>query len=185
MEINSESMEKISRGLMGLCLYVLQSRLNTQPGSAGCSSAPSLHPISATMDGDHLRHRPSCSNWMEAHRDRYPPIGRQHSLDDFVYRDMETLMDELKWDLLTEVQGRVEAEIFKTYLVANGIEDVELFQESLGQYVYPTTLDILGNVQVFVPKELLEEANQLLEEYVSGIQQASTDEQDDEPSESK
>jgi hypothetical protein len=74
-------------------------------------------------------------------------------------------MDELKWDLLTEVQGRAEAEIFKAYLIANGIEDVELFQESLGRHIYPTTLDILGNVQLFVPKEQLEEARQLLEEY--------------------
>jgi hypothetical protein len=74
-------------------------------------------------------------------------------------------MDELKWELLTEIQGRPEAEIFKSYLVANGIEDVELFQESLGQSVYPTMLDMLGRVQVFVPKEVLTEAQKLLEEY--------------------
>lgn len=74
-------------------------------------------------------------------------------------------MDELKWELLTEVQGRAEAEVLKAYLIANGIEDVELFQEALGQHIYPTTLDILGNVQVFVPKEQLEPARELLEEY--------------------
>ena len=79
-------------------------------------------------------------------------------------------MDELKWDLLTEVQGRAEAEIFKSFLVANGIEDVEMFQESLGQHIYPTTLDILGNVQVFVPKEQLEQARQLLDEYISATE---------------
>jgi hypothetical protein len=94
-------------------------------------------------------------------------------------------MDELKWDLLTEVQGRAEAEVLKTFLVANGIEDVELFQESLGQYIYPTTLDILGNVQVFVPKELLKQAGQLLEEYMSGVEQADVDQPDGEPSDSK
>jgi hypothetical protein len=74
-------------------------------------------------------------------------------------------MDELKWQLLTEVQGRAEAEVLKAYLLGNGIEDVELFQESVGQHIYPTTLDILGNVQIFVPKEQLAEARQLLDEY--------------------
>ena len=74
-------------------------------------------------------------------------------------------MDELKWELLTEIQGRVEADIFKAYLIANGIEDVELFQEALGQHIYPTMLDMLGRVQVFIPKELLTEAQKLLEEY--------------------
>lgn len=74
-------------------------------------------------------------------------------------------MDQLKWELLTEIQGRSEAEIFKSYLVANGIEDVELFQEAIGQSIYPTMLDILGRVQIFVPKEVLTEAQKLLEEY--------------------
>ncbi|GAB4444491.1 MAG: hypothetical protein OHK0041_00820 [Anaerolineales bacterium] len=74
-------------------------------------------------------------------------------------------MDELKWELLTEVQGRAEAEVIKAYLLGNGIEDVELFQESVGQHIYPTTLDILGNVQIFIPKEQSAEARQLLEEY--------------------
>ncbi len=88
-------------------------------------------------------------------------------------------MDELKWELLAEIQGRAEAEIFKSFLVANGVEDVELFQESVGQSVYPTMLDMLGRVQVFVPKEILADAQKLLEEF----QQAeftNTEQQDDE-----
>src|SRR5688572_25335583 len=85
MEIHTESLEEISRGFMGLCLYVLQSRLNTQPECARCSAALSLPPISATMDGDHLGHR-SSRHGMEAHTDRYTPTGRKHALDDFVYR---------------------------------------------------------------------------------------------------
>jgi len=76
-------------------------------------------------------------------------------------------MDERKWELLTEVQGRAEADILKAYLLANGIEDVELFQEALGQHIYPTNLDILGNVQLFVPKEQAREARKLLEEYIN------------------
>ncbi len=82
-------------------------------------------------------------------------------------------MDELKWELLTEVQGRAEAEVIKAYLLANGVEDVELFQEALGQHIYPTTLDILGNVQIFVPKEQAAEAQVLLEEYINGLEQNS------------
>ena len=76
-------------------------------------------------------------------------------------------MNELKWELLTDVQGRAEAEVLKAFLIANGIEDVELFQEALGQHIYPTTLDILGNVQLFVPKEQIEDARKLLEEYLN------------------
>jgi hypothetical protein len=72
-------------------------------------------------------------------------------------------MDELKWELLTEVQGRAEADIIKAMLVSNGI-DSELFQESVGS-LYPTSLDMLGRVQIFVAKENAEAAHQLLKEY--------------------
>jgi len=73
-------------------------------------------------------------------------------------------MEELKYDFLTEIQGRWQADLLKSYFEACGI-DVELFQESLGQHVYPTTLDILGNVQIYVPKTQLTAARKLLEEY--------------------
>jgi len=58
-------------------------------------------------------------------------------------------MDELKYELLAEVYGRMEAELIKSYLEAHDI-DVELFQESIGQNIYPTTVDMLGNVQVLI-----------------------------------
>ena len=77
---------------------------------------------------------------------------------------LEAKMDELKWDFLTEVQGRGQADLLKSYFAASGI-DVELFQESLGQHIYPTSLDILGNVQIYVPKEQLTAARELLIEY--------------------
>jgi hypothetical protein len=73
-------------------------------------------------------------------------------------------MDELKWVHLTDVQGRFEADILKAYFEEYGIE-ITTFQESLGQSIYPTTLDILGNVQLFVPKEQEAAARKLLEEY--------------------
>jgi hypothetical protein len=72
-------------------------------------------------------------------------------------------MDELKYALLAEVYGRLEAELIKSYLEAHEI-DVELFQESIGQNIYPTTIDTLGNVQIFVSKEKMEEALVLLKE---------------------
>ena len=87
-------------------------------------------------------------------------------------------MDELTYDFLTEVQGRWQADLLKIYFEASGI-DVELFQESLGQHIYPTSLDILGNVQIYVPKEQLEVAHQLLEEYFNPP--VTNDEEDDLP----
>ena len=73
-------------------------------------------------------------------------------------------MDELTWELLTEVQGRLEAEFIKSYLGSQGIES-ELFQESVGHHIYPVSIDGLGRVQIFVPKEQAQEARQLLDEY--------------------
>jgi hypothetical protein len=73
-------------------------------------------------------------------------------------------MDELKWELLTEIQGRLEADLLKSYFAAYGIE-VELFQESVGQHIYPVTIDILGRVQLFVSKEQAGDARRLLDEY--------------------
>jgi hypothetical protein len=73
-------------------------------------------------------------------------------------------MDELTWELLSEVQGRLEAEFIKSYLESQGIE-VELFQESIGHHIYPVTVNGLGRVQIFVSKEQASEARKLLEEY--------------------
>ncbi|RJP54494.1 MAG: hypothetical protein C4583_02480 [Anaerolineaceae bacterium] len=73
-------------------------------------------------------------------------------------------MDELKWAKLTEVYGRMEAELIESYLEANGI-DVELFQEAVGHQIYPTTIDGLGRVQVFVIKENLAEARKMIERF--------------------
>lgn len=73
-------------------------------------------------------------------------------------------MDELKGELLTEVQARLEADLLKTYFGAYAI-NVDLFQESVGQHIYPVTLDILGRVQLFVSKEQAGNARRLLDEY--------------------
>lgn len=73
-------------------------------------------------------------------------------------------MDELKWELLAEVFGRMDAELIKSYLEAHGIA-VELFQEAVGHHIYPTTLDGMGRVQIFVSKENGSEARKLYKEY--------------------
>ena len=73
-------------------------------------------------------------------------------------------MDELKWEKLAEVYGRLEADVIKSYLEAQGVP-VELFQESVGQSAFPTTIDGLGRVQLFVPKEKMDEARKLFAAY--------------------
>ncbi len=73
-------------------------------------------------------------------------------------------MDKLEWELLTEVQGRLEADMLKSYLEATGIE-VELFQEAVGHHIYPVTVDGLGRVQIFVPKEQAAQARELLKAF--------------------
>jgi hypothetical protein len=78
-------------------------------------------------------------------------------------------MEELKWEKLIEVYGRLEADVIKSYLEAEGVP-VELFQESVGQSAFPTTIDGLGRVQLFVPKEKAEEARKLFEAYQNSNQ---------------
>ena len=84
-------------------------------------------------------------------------------------------MDEMKWEKLTNIYGRIEADVLKSYLEAKGVS-VELFQESVGYSAFPTTIDGLGRVQVFVPKEQFEEAKNLFEIY----QNATTDDEETE-----
>ena len=77
-------------------------------------------------------------------------------------------MDQLKYEILVEVFGRLEAELIESYLEAQGI-DVELVQESVGHSVYPVTVDGLGRVQLFVPKDKIVEARRWLSTYQTGI----------------
>lgn len=70
-------------------------------------------------------------------------------------------MDKLQWELLTEVQGRLEANLIQSYLEARGIQ-TELFQEAVGHHIYPVITDGLGRVQIFVPKEKAAEGRALL-----------------------
>jgi hypothetical protein len=73
-------------------------------------------------------------------------------------------MPDLKWEVLTEVSGRLQADLLKSHLEAEGI-DVELFQEAVGHHAYPVTVDGLGRVQVFVAKKHLPAARRILAGY--------------------
>jgi hypothetical protein len=79
-------------------------------------------------------------------------------------------MDQLTYGILTEVFGRLEAELIESLLEAQGI-DTELVQESVGHSIYPVAVDGLGRVQIFVPKTQLEEAHGWLKKYHDGIQE--------------
>ena len=79
-------------------------------------------------------------------------------------------MDELKWEILTEVQGRMEAELIESFLEAHGV-DTELVQESVGHSIYPVTINGLGRVQIFTPKSESQVAHDLLREYQQGNRQ--------------
>ena len=71
-------------------------------------------------------------------------------------------MDELKYELLTEVNGRMQADLIQSYLEAEGIK-TELFQEAVGHHIYPVMIDGLARVQIFVSKEQATDARRLLE----------------------
>jgi hypothetical protein len=79
-------------------------------------------------------------------------------------------MDTLKWEKLIEVQGRLEAELIESFLEANGV-DVELFQESIGHSAYPVMIDGLGRVQIFVSKNQIQEARELVKDFNEGVSQ--------------
>ena len=83
-------------------------------------------------------------------------------------------MNSLKWELLTEVYGRLDAEAIKSLLEAEGIR-VELFQEAIGHHIYPVTVNGLGKVQIFVPKEKIVEAREWLAQYQDTTPDAGED----------
>lgn len=82
-------------------------------------------------------------------------------------------MEKLAWTKLTDVYGRMEAELIENYLESYDI-DVELFQEAVGNTIYPTTVDGLAKVQIFVEKEKLTRAKKLLERFSQQTQDEAT-----------
>jgi hypothetical protein len=80
-------------------------------------------------------------------------------------------MKDNGWEILTTVAGAFQAEILGGLLEAQGVP-VILLQESAGQYAYPVNIGKLGQVEVYVPAELLQEARQVLADYEAGVFQA-------------
>ena len=74
-------------------------------------------------------------------------------------------MNNMKYELLVELNSRMEAELLKSYLEAQEVS-VELFQESIGQNIYPVTISGMGTVQVFVQKEDIIEAQEVLKAFL-------------------
>jgi hypothetical protein len=83
-------------------------------------------------------------------------------------------MDEMRYAKLTEVLGRGKAEILESFLEAEGI-DVELIQDSLSHSSYTLAF---APVQVFVPKEKLDQARERLKVFDESFEK--DDEQEDE-----
>jgi len=84
-------------------------------------------------------------------------------------------MDEMKYIQLVEVLGRWKAEIIESYLKAEGI-DVVLIEDSISQSTYANPF---APVQVFVPKEGLAQARELMENF-DDSEDSVEDESDDE-----
>ena len=84
-------------------------------------------------------------------------------------------MEELKYVKLTEVLGRWKAEIVENFLESEGI-DVELIQDSLthSTYIFP-----FATVQIYVPKEDLDQARELVKD-LEGVLQESDEIEEDE-----
>ncbi len=72
-------------------------------------------------------------------------------------------MSETGWATLLEVNTRLEAEIIKEALEAQGMP-AEIIQEAV-RSLYP---GVLASVEICVPKERLEEARAWLADYESG-----------------
>lgn len=68
----------------------------------------------------------------------------------------------MAWTTVATATGMLQAQLLKSVLESAGIP-VVLKYESIGQ-IYGLTLDGLGEVQVQVPPDRLEEARELLEE---------------------
>jgi len=75
-------------------------------------------------------------------------------------------MSEDEWVLLIEVFDRLDAEILKEALKAQGIP-AQLFQEGAAHYIYPVS-GPMGRVEVCVPGKQITEAMSWLEAYNKG-----------------
>lgn len=76
-------------------------------------------------------------------------------------------MANTSWATLVEVNTRLEAEIIKEALEAQGIP-AAIFQEGVSHLAFPMSTGPLSTVEIGVPNERLAEAQAWLAEYDSG-----------------
>jgi hypothetical protein len=88
-------------------------------------------------------------------------------------------MSKTGWATLLQVNSRLEAEILKEALEAQGIP-AAIFQEGAMHYVYPVAIGPLASVELCVPKERLGEAQAWLADYESGALEEPPGEDNDE-----
>lgn len=82
-------------------------------------------------------------------------------------------LSRLKWVLLTEIYGRLNAELVQSLLNAYEI-DVELFQEAAGgNFAYPTYVGKFAKVQLFVPYNKFNEAKDIFDNFQNGSMENS------------
>ena len=70
-------------------------------------------------------------------------------------------MNELKYEKIGEANNRAEADVIESFLKAEGI-DVALIEESVSYTSYAVPM---VRIQVFVPKENIEQARELLKSF--------------------
>jgi len=85
-------------------------------------------------------------------------------------------MDEMKYAMLTEVTGRWRADILESFLEAEGI-DVELIQDSISHSTFASPFT---GVQVFVPKDKIDQARELLKNFDDLFDEEAGEENDNE-----
>lgn len=76
-------------------------------------------------------------------------------------------MTEKEWVTLLQVNDRIEAEIVKDALEAQGIP-AAYFQEGAVQFGYPVSVGPMSKVEICVPNDHLEEAKAWLQAYENG-----------------
>ena len=81
-------------------------------------------------------------------------------------------MDNMRYKKIGEANSRAEADIIESFLEAEGI-DVELVEESVSHSAYALSS---VRVQIFVPKEKVEQARELLIPYDDILQKEDDDE---------
>jgi len=76
-------------------------------------------------------------------------------------------MAEQSWEVLTEVDGELNAEIMRGLLEAQSIP-VSLSQEGAGK-VYGLTVGEFGRVEILVPSGYLDQAQKVLDDLNRGV----------------